>query len=118
MGDDNLTIEILKSIRDELRGTNLRVDDTNRRLDFLAEGQIRLTNEVHELRGDVQQLRGDVQELRGEVHELRGDVHELRGDVGKLRGRFDHFLETGGGLYAELRRRIERLEQHSGLVPT
>ena len=34
MADSDITVEILKDIRDEIRGTNARVDTTNSRLDL------------------------------------------------------------------------------------
>jgi len=35
MADSDITVEILKDIRDEIRGTNARVDTTNGRLDTM-----------------------------------------------------------------------------------
>ncbi len=41
MGNDELTIEILKQIRDEGKRTNERLDTTNERLDRVVQEQIR-----------------------------------------------------------------------------
>jgi hypothetical protein len=84
--EDSVTVQILRSIRDEivkLRGdTNERIDRTNERLDLLAEGQIRLATEMHELRLEVE----------------------------KNGRRFDHFLETAGSSVRDLQDRVRRLE--------
>jgi predicted nucleic acid-binding Zn-ribbon protein len=120
-----LTLRVLREIRDELVGTNQRVDrlredttreigqlrtETTRRLDHLAEGQVRLATEVAGLRGEVGELRGEVGELRGEVGGLRGEVRR-QGD------RLENALLTGGQALQGLRQRIERLEEHTGLEP-
>ncbi len=39
MGAD-ITVEILKEIRDEIRGTNQRLDATNQRLDATTSGSM------------------------------------------------------------------------------
>ena len=98
----NLTIEILKSIRDEVRITNERVDAVR--------------GELIVLRGEVVALRGDVGAVREQqVHsELRvatglvavaGELRALRDDLrtAGVRARLDdHEL------------RIERLEKRTG----
>jgi hypothetical protein len=100
MADDtqDVTVEVLRSIRDEITGlradtnarfaelrteTNASIAQTNARLDFLADGQVRLATEVAG---------------------LRGEVHDLRGVVEKNGQRFEHFLA-----------RIERVDSHVGL---
>ena len=132
MTDDDLTVGILRGIRDEIRATNVHLDalrqdtnsrfeelrgDTNRRLDHLAEGQIRLTTEVTELKGDVSELKGDVSELKGDVRELKGDVSELGSRIAKIDDRFEHFLVTGGTAVRDLTSRVARVERHVGLSP-
>ncbi|MCC7380182.1 MAG: hypothetical protein IT384_00020 [Deltaproteobacteria bacterium] len=103
---ENVTVEILRAIRDELsrlRGdtnsrfeelradTNARLDelrtDTNARLDFLTSGQVRLATEVAGLRTVV--------ERNGE--------------------RFEHFLATEGDIIRDLKTRMTRVEHHLGL---
>ena len=128
MSSDDLTIEILKEIRNEIRTTNVRVDETKRelsgRLDLLAEGQIRIATEVVEVRREVGGLREDVGGLRGEVGGLRGEVGGLRGEVVGLRKevirqgeRLENAMLTGGQVYQGLRMRLERIEKHVGLEP-
>ena len=98
MSGDDLTVAILREIRDDIRdikgdvrAVNVRVDATNERLDRLAEGQIRIATEVAELRGEVGDLRGVVTQ--------QGD-------------RLENAIETGGQFVAALRGRVER---HVGL---
>jgi hypothetical protein len=109
----SLTVKILTEIRDEIRTTNTRVaetnvridvlrEETNARLDFLAEGQVRLATEVAG--------------LRGEVVELRGEVVELRGVVEKNGERFEHFLATEGDVIRDMKHRLHRVEEHLGLA--
>ncbi|MCC7380850.1 MAG: hypothetical protein IT384_03420 [Deltaproteobacteria bacterium] len=108
-GTENVTVQILREIRDELsrlRGdTNFRLEglngrleelrsDTNARLDVLAQGQVRLATEMAGLRGEVVDLRGVV-ERNGE--------------------RFEHFLATEGDIIRDLKTRMTRVEQHLGL---
>jgi hypothetical protein len=93
-----LTIEILKGIRDEVRGTNVRVDGlrdevrvTNARLDSLredtsarferierrqAETEIRLSTELVAVVGAVHEVRDLLREDRG--LRQRVDEHERR----------------------------------------
>jgi len=108
----DLTIVVLREIRDEVKG----------------------------LRGEVSQLRGDVTELRGEVTQtnsrldqtnerldqtnrrlnegfgaLRAEMHEGFDQLGK---RIDNvLLGEHRHEHEELRGRVERLERHLGLEP-
>ena len=97
--EESLTVEILRQIhgevamtRAEVAKTNERLEhletSTNRRLDFLAEGQTRLHTEVVELRASV----------------------DRNGD------RFEHFLHTNGDAIRDLRDRMGRVEKHIGLT--
>lgn len=79
----DLTLEVLKQIRDEVRQTNSRLDQMNGRLDR------------HE----------HILELHGQA--LTKLIHEVAG----LNGRFDNFL-TGshGRSHTELEDRVSRIE--------
>jgi hypothetical protein len=44
MASDDITVELLRSIRDEIRGVNQRIDVTNQRLD-VAIARMDLTNQ-------------------------------------------------------------------------
>lgn len=109
---ENLSVVILKQIREEIVGTNRRVDalraeskqqvdtlraEVTQRLDHLTEGQVRLAT--------------DVAGLRGEVHDLRGEVTR-QGD------RLENAISTGGSVIRDLRDRVERLERHTGIDAT
>jgi chromosome segregation ATPase len=80
MEPTDVTIEVLKGIRDELRGTNARLDTTNLRLERvehrLATELVAVVDAVHEVR-DL--LREDRQ-LRDRVadHERRLTAVETR----------------------------------------
>ena len=97
-GDDSVTVQILRSIRDEVAKTNERIDvlrvETTGRLDHLTEAHIRLATEVAG---------------------LRGEVVELRTVVTRNGERFEHFLDTEGNTVRDLRQRVERLEAHAGI---
>jgi len=122
---EDLSVQILKQIREELVGTNRRVDalraeateqveslrtQVTQRLDHLAQGQVRIATEVSG-------LRGEVSGLRGEVSGLRGEVQDLRADVTRQADRLENAIKTGGAVIRDLRDRVQRLEQHTGLDP-
>lgn len=54
---NGLTVKILSEIRDEIRGTNARLEETNRKVDLLArrqtETEVRLATEIVALAGAV-----------------------------------------------------------------
>lgn len=123
---ENLSVVMLKQIREEIVGTNRRVDalraeskqqvdtlrvEVTQRLDHLTEGQVRLATEVAGVRGEVHELRGD-------VHDLRGQVHELRDEVTRQGDRLENAISTGGGVIRDLRDRVERLERDTGVDVT
>jgi hypothetical protein len=90
MESTDLTIEILKDIRTEIRATNTRIDATNARLDttvdrldqtivrvdLLHEGQLRLATEVVGVASAVRELSDLLREDR--ALKQRVDDHETR----------------------------------------
>jgi hypothetical protein len=95
MDTSDVTIEILKNIRDEIRGTRqelrdeiratreelgARIDDTNRRLGTLerrqVEAEVRLSTEIVTLVGVVREVRDAIRDDR--VSRVRVDDHERR----------------------------------------
>jgi hypothetical protein len=102
----DLTVEILKSIRNEL---------------------VQLREETSGLRGEVVQLRGEVVQLRGEVVQLG---HDMGGEVAKLREenqatrratvkgfdavtqRIDHLIDFSGERWRDHEGRLKKIEQH------
>jgi hypothetical protein len=87
VGVQDLTIEILKSIRDEIRTTNTGIE--NLRVD--------LTARIDQTNARLDQHERVLVKLIGEVHSLND--------------RFDNFLTGAHGKeHDELRSRIERIE--------
>lgn len=63
MTSDDLTTRVLIEIRDEIRGTNRRVDTLNERVERLEAGQTELRREANDVRREMKELRGSVVEL-------------------------------------------------------
>lgn len=87
MDPTDLTVEILKDIRSELRSTNQRLDGTNHRLDetraelsqrvdAVVDGQVRLATEVVALASAVSEVATLLKEDR--IVRNRVDDHERR----------------------------------------
>jgi len=94
----DLTVQILREIRDETKKTNTRLDQTNTRLDGLNE------------RVDGLQL-----EMRHGFATLRDEMHQ---GFEQLGGRIDNLLlGEHRHEHEELRGRVDRIEQHLGLEP-
>jgi tetrahydromethanopterin S-methyltransferase subunit G len=105
MEPTDLTIEILKSIRDEVRQTNGRLDQTNGRLDQtnarldqvnervesglsevsrrIVESEIRTSTAIAELAGTVREMTSV---LRAQ-HDLRPRVERCERDIAALQHR-------------------------------
>ncbi len=95
MEPSDLTVEILKSIRDEVRGTNARLDQTNARLDQTnarlerlehrqTEAEVRLATELVAVADAVREVRDTLIDSRGlrtqvDDHERRLVTLEARG---------------------------------------
>jgi hypothetical protein len=73
MEPTDLTIEILKSIRDEARSTNTRLEGLDRRV---TATKIRLANELVAVAGAVRELRDTFREDRAVREHV--DDHERR----------------------------------------
>jgi hypothetical protein len=92
----DLTTDILIEIRNELRGTNARLDRTNERLDRVVAEQIRHSTAIVGLEARV------------------GDLAE---SIDGLNGRIDNVLVGGmGATVREHELRIQRVEEHLGLA--
>jgi chromosome segregation ATPase len=97
-GHDRVTTEmvgVLREIRDEMRGTNARLDTTNGRVDGL-ERLIKVTNahldalhklamtthqELHAFRTET---RDELLDLKGEIHGTNERLDDLREVTGRL----------------------------------
>lgn len=82
MEPHDLTIEILKSIRDETRQTNSRLDQTNSRLDQtnsrLEELRSEVSTQFDDLRSELSQriVHSEIRTATA-ITELGGDVREM-----------------------------------------
>lgn len=101
MESDDLTIRVLIEIRDEIRSTNERVDQTNVRVDRLGE---QLTGRIDSL---AEHLTGRIDSLGDRIteSELRTStaITELHGTIRDV-----HTLLVGR---LDLRDRVERCER-------
>ena len=91
MASDDLTIQILRGIRDQVRETNERLDRTNERLDQTnerldqvgrrqLESETRLTTELLAVVSAIHEVRDVLRESAGRDHRLgdRIEDHEAR----------------------------------------
>lgn len=94
MEPTNLTIEILKSIRDEVRGLGGRVDQTNvsleqmnGRMDHMerriVESELRTATAITDLAGTIQALT----DLLKSQHDLRPRVERCEREIDALKSR-------------------------------
>lgn len=107
MQPTDLTIEILKDIRDEIRGTNARIDDTNARVDGLREDTNARFDETNTrlARLERRQIDADmrVATLLTSVANSIDDVRVMFREDRAVRGRVD-----------DLDRRVGALERRGG----
>ncbi len=96
----NVTLEVLKNIRDDLRGLRADVRATNERLDQLT---VRVDTGFAEVSQRVDVRNGSVDELTEHVHTGFAEAHR----------RLDGTLASGH--HTELESRVRRIEDHLGL---
>ena len=104
METTDLTIEVLKGIRQDIRGTNERLDalrqetnerldalrqETNERLDTMArrivESEVRTSTAIADLAGTVREMTGVLRaanDLRPRLDRCEHDIEELKRRVG------------------------------------
>ncbi len=98
----DITVEILKDIRDGVRQTNTRLDQTNARLDQMGE----------ELNARLDQTNSRLDQTNSRLDGLRQDVEE---GFRLLDTRIDNILMGEHGKeHDDLRRRVGRIEEHLG----
>ena len=98
MTDDELTLAVLRDIREEAKKTNERLDRTNERLDQtnerldqtreelsqrIVEGELRTATAITELAGTV----GEVRDLLREGLTLRDRVARNEGEILRIKDR-------------------------------
>jgi uncharacterized protein Yka (UPF0111/DUF47 family) len=90
---EDLTVHILREIRDEIRQTNQRLDQTNQRLDQtreelgrrITESELRTATAITDLAGavrDVRQLLQDRLDLRDRVERCEQDIDQIKRRLG------------------------------------
>jgi hypothetical protein len=85
--DSDLTVAVLREIRDEVRGTNKRLDATNQRLDSLELSvSTRLDVVEHTLQGVAGQLVILGRYVKNSIEDLRERVTRLETAPSKKRG--------------------------------
>ncbi len=114
MDPTDLTLEVLRSIRDEVRGLGVRQDTTNQRLDEVVQHQIRQGTDLAEMRGDIGQMRGEIGELRALQRETIAAVEHVARAVHENGERIDNILiGPVGETLRDHERRLQRLETPS-----
>jgi hypothetical protein len=96
MDSRDITVEILKDIREEIRGTNRRIDHMEERLDTridqvgqrldrlenrVTEGEIRTATAITDMHGtliEVRDLMRDRFDLRDRVERCERDIADLK----------------------------------------
>jgi chromosome segregation ATPase len=106
----DLTVELLKQIRDGVHEANARIAETNGRLDRtrteFMEGLGELRGELQQTNTRLEKLDGRVEKLDGRVGRLEGQLSEGLGYIRLLAERDDKFATE----MADIRRRVEALE--------
>ena len=92
----DVTVQVLTEIRDEIRSTNRRLDDTRTELSTRIQETNKLIDETNKHLVETEiRLATAIGDLRGSVVEVRDLLKEQ----------------------LDLRKRVERIEQHLGLPP-
>ena len=106
-------VEILRAIWNEMKGLNGRVDKTNERLDAV---RLEVKYEIVELRTE---LKDELDQLRRRVVEsevrLATATTQLSTEVQSLGGLIREWREEHRADRADIRHRIERLEDRAGI---
>jgi len=115
MGEDIITVEILKSIRDEMRGmreaqeqTNVRLDRTNERLDRVVQEQIRHATAIVGLEVGQRAIVDGMKAMATELHGLNGRVDNV------LTGPLGATTKATAERVDRLEARVERIEAREG----
>ena len=104
MSNDDITVEILRDIRAEIRNTNGKLDGLAQRVDGLAQELGRRIDETND-------------ELRGFKLETRENFRRVDDRFERLESRLDNIVTIAGAHHGDLAARVLRIEQHLTLVP-
>lgn len=108
-GVRELTIEILKSIRDEIRTTNAGLESLRDELESLG---VDLIGRIDQTNARLDQTNARLDQTNARLDQHEKVLVKLIGEVHSLNDRFDNFLTGAHGKeHDELRSRIERLEE-------
>jgi len=109
----DLTVKILREIRDETRQTNTRLDQTNACLDSLQ-------HEMHESIGQTNARLDGLQHEMGQTNaRLDSLQHEMRRGFDKVGQRIDNLLlGPHREDHEQIHQRLDRIEQHLNLTGT
>ncbi len=122
MGEDSITVEILKSIRDELRETKVEIrglregqDRTNERLDRVIHEQIRHATAIVELEGRMVEVAQRVQLLGEGMNAMARELHGLNDRIDNvLTGPVGSTVRATSERVDLLEARVQRLEAREG----
>ncbi|MCR9162541.1 MAG: hypothetical protein ACE37F_19110 [Nannocystaceae bacterium] len=110
MSPSDITVELLKQIRDGVYETHERIDQTNARLDQtnkrLDQTRVELLEKLEETRSHLSER---IDQTNGRIGRLETSVSTLIGAVSSLADR-DNRFETD---LAGLRQRVDVLEAHT-----
>jgi predicted nucleic acid-binding Zn-ribbon protein len=73
--------------------------------------------ELKPIKKDISTLKSDVGTLKTDVSTLKKDVKTLKQDVSEIRKDMKTVINFFDGEYLELRKRVERIEEHLDLEP-
>ena len=110
-GSEDPQVELLRAIWTEMKALNSRVGETNERLDAV---RTELKDELAQVKQGVDMLGRRM--VESEVR-LATATTQLAADVQTLSGLVRDWREEHRSDRAELRDRVARLEQHTGIVP-
>jgi archaellum component FlaC len=96
MTDSNVTVAILREIRDEARKTNERLDRSNERLDDVVHQQIRLNTSFAEMKEDFGEMKKDFGEMKKDFGEMKKDFGEMKKDFGEMKKDFGEMKKDFG----------------------
>ncbi len=124
MSGSDEQLVVLQGIWSEMKSLNGRIDRTREELrDEIARVRVDLRDEIAEVRAEIADTSAILRaELSARIEEVSSRLDETRLEVRSgfemLGKRIDNvYFGEHGQEHAELRQRIERLEQHLGIRP-
>ncbi len=105
---NDITVQILRDIRDAIVQTNTRLGETNTRLDQLNSGQLQLATEVQQTNSRLDQTNSRLDHLYSGQLQLATEVYAMGGTLGDIRELF-----VGR---RDLRHRVERCEREIAAI--